>query len=60
MQRFDFSSFYLKESLSDVTLLIRIDGDVKQRLPGHGVVLANGEKSGTCSAVLSVLLEIGT
>lgn len=41
---FDFSSFYLNESLSDVTLLLRVDGDVKQRLPGHGVVLANGER----------------
>ena len=41
--RFNFASYYLNETLSDVTLLIRIDGDVKQRLPGHAIVLANGK-----------------
>lgn len=40
---FNFSHFYQNEQLSDVLLLIRIDGDVKKRLPGHGIVLANGE-----------------
>jgi len=43
--RFDFSSYYLNEALSDVTLLIRIYDDISrvvQRLPAHGVVLANG------------------
>jgi hypothetical protein len=38
---FDFSSYYLNEQLSDVVILVRLDGDVKQRIPGHGVVLAN-------------------
>lgn len=49
---FNFSSYYLNETLSDVTILIRIavNGNsnipgraVVQRLPGHGVVLSNGE-----------------
>lgn len=40
--RFNFSQFYENEQLSDVLLLVRIDGDVKQRIPGHGIVLANG------------------
>ncbi len=40
--RFDFAAFYQNDNLSDCSLLIRIDGDVKQRLPGHGIVLSNG------------------
>lgn len=42
--RFDFAAFYQNDKLSDCSLLIRIDGDVKQRLPGHGIVLSNGEQ----------------
>lgn len=46
--RYDFTLFYQNEKLSDVIVLIRIDGDVKQRLPGHGIVLANGELCWGC------------
>jgi hypothetical protein len=49
--RYDFSRFWLNESLADTLVLIRIDGDVKQRIPGHGIVLANG------NAMLSVLQQ---
>lgn len=42
MPRYDFSRFWQNESLADTLVLIRIDGDVKQRIPGHGIVLANG------------------
>jgi hypothetical protein len=49
--RYDFSRFWQNESLADTLVLIRIDGDVKQRIPGHGIVLANG------NAMLSVLQQ---
>lgn len=61
MPRFDFSSYYLNEALSDVTLLIRIDADsrVVQRLPAHGVVLANGRVGSVGAVVVAVSLDAG-
>lgn len=45
MSRFDFSSFYLNTTLSDVVIVIRCKndyGDVQvEELPSHGIVLAN-------------------
>jgi hypothetical protein len=54
--RFNFSQFYENEQLSDVLLLVRIDGDVKQRIPGHGIVLANG----ACFGLLFMMITSST